>query len=143
MTLLWLLIIISLIHRIYENKKKRKMRNIQHPWKYLIQEIRDRDWTQKHFSLLLWKKVSEVNELIKWKRNITIQWDLLLSKVLWSPEKSWMNRQIDYDYSIAKENFDNSKIKKTKAIQKVANPAVKKISKQTKNTRHEGIFKNF
>lgn len=78
---------------------------MKHPWKFLIEEIRSRELTQKDFSLLLWKKVSELNELIKWKRNITIQRDLLLSSVLWSPEKFRIHKQIDYDYSVAKEDF--------------------------------------
>ena len=54
---------------------------------------------------MLWKKVSELNELIKWKRNITIQWDILLSHILWTPEKFRIHKQIDYDYFFAKQNF--------------------------------------
>ncbi len=83
---------------------------MNHPGKILIEEIRSRDLTQKAFSLMLWKKVSELNELIKWKRNITIQWDMLLSDVLWTPEKFWIHKQVDYDYFIAKENFTQNKI---------------------------------
>lgn len=82
---------------------------MNHPWKILIEEIRSRDLTQKAFSLMLWKKVSELNELIKWKRNITIQWDILLSNILWTPEKFWIHKQVDYDYFIAKENFVQNK----------------------------------
>lgn len=78
---------------------------MNHPWKDLIEQIRERDWTQKQFSHLAWKKVSEVNELIKWKRNITIQWDLILSNVLGTPEKYRIQKQIDHDYIIAKEIF--------------------------------------
>jgi len=73
-----------------------------HPWKKLIEEIRNRNWTQKQFAVFVWKKNSEVNELIKWKRNITIQWDLILSEIFWTPEKYWINMQTDYDYEIAK-----------------------------------------
>jgi len=120
--------------------KNIKMKKYKHPWEYLIQEIRDRNWTQKQFSLLAWKKVSEVNELIKWKRNITIQRDLILSNVLWSPEKYWMNKQIDYDYYIAKEIFDDSKIKEQKSI-------IKKIESKNiikeKNKKNEDIFNRF
>jgi len=47
----------------------------------------------------LWKKISEVNELLKWKRNITIQRDYLLHQTLWTPVKYWIIKQIDYDYS--------------------------------------------
>ena len=47
----------------------------------------------------MWKKISEVNELLKWKRNITIQRDYLLHQTLWTPVKYWIIKQIDYDYS--------------------------------------------
>lgn len=80
---------------------------MEHPGELLIEEIRSRDLTQKEFSLMLWKSVSELNELIKWKRNITIQWDLLLSQVLGSPEKYWIHKQIDYDYFLAKRRMKN------------------------------------
>ena len=130
---------------------------MKHPWEYLIQEIRDRGWTQKQFSLLLWKKVSEVNELIKWKRNITIQRDLLLSNILWSPEKYWMNKQIDHDYSIAKRNFDSSKLGKQEQIKSPQIPqrpippkaqekieqTIKSPQKITPHKKNEGIFRNF
>ena len=101
------LIIISLVHRIYEIYRSRKM---IHPWKKLIEEIRNRNRTQKQFAVFVWKKNSEVNELIKWKRNITIQWDLILSEVFWTPEKYWINMQTDYDYEIAKKEREKQKM---------------------------------
>lgn len=79
---------------------------MEHPWKLLIEEIKDRGWTQKQFSSFVWKKNSEVNELIKGKRNITVQWDLILSKILWTPEKYWINLQVDYDYNLAKLKYE-------------------------------------
>ncbi len=78
---------------------------MQHPWQTLLEKIKENWRTQKHFSLLVWKKVSEVNELIKWKRNMTIQWDILLSHILWTSEKFRIHRQIDHDYDLAKSNF--------------------------------------
>ena len=79
---------------------------MEHPWKLLIEAIKDRGWTQKQFSSFVWKKNSEVNELIKGKRNITVQWDLILSKILWTPEKYWINLQVDYDYNLAKIKYE-------------------------------------
>jgi len=82
-----------------------------HPWKKIIEEIRNRNWTQKQFAILVWKKNSEVNELIKGKRNITIQRDYALSHVLWTPEKYWINMQIDYDYELMKQKIKEEKNK--------------------------------
>ena len=73
---------------------------IKHPWTELQVLIKEKWLTQKAFSSILWKKVSEVNELLKWKRNITIQRDYLLHQTLWTPIKYWILKQIDYDYSL-------------------------------------------
>jgi len=73
---------------------------LQHPWIELQAMLKEKGLTQKAFSSLLWKKISEVNELLKWKRNITIQWDFLLHQILWTPKKYRVLKQIDYEYSL-------------------------------------------
>ena len=73
---------------------------MNHPWIELQLLIKEKWLTQKAFASILWKKVSEVNELLKWKRNITIQWDYLLHQSLWTPIKYWILKQVDYDYSL-------------------------------------------
>ena len=73
---------------------------IQHPWTELQLLIKEKWLTQKAFASILWKKISEVNELLKWKRNITIQRDYLLHQALWTPIKYRILKQIDYDYSL-------------------------------------------
>ncbi|MDR0860024.1 MAG: hypothetical protein LBO09_03415 [Candidatus Peribacteria bacterium] len=71
---------------------------MQHPGILLGTTIKDQGRTQKKFAFLVGKKVSEVNELIKGKRNITIQWDYLLHTILGDPIKYWLQMQIDYEY---------------------------------------------
>lgn len=73
---------------------------LEHPWTELQVLIKEKWLTQKAFASILWKKISEVNELLKWKRNITIQRDYLLHQALWTPIKYWILKQIDYDYSL-------------------------------------------
>ena len=73
---------------------------LEHPWSELQALIKEKWLTQKAFASILWKKVSEVNELMKWKRNITIQRDYLLHQTLWTPIKYWILKQVDYDYSL-------------------------------------------
>ena len=73
---------------------------LQHPWTELQLLIKEKWLTQKAFASILWKKVSEVNELLKWKRNITIQRDYLLHQTVWTPIKYRILKQIDYDYSL-------------------------------------------
>ena len=71
-------------------------------WKELLEKIAEFWLTQKAFSEKIGKRSSEINELIKWKRKITIAWDILLSKVFHTPEKYWIYKQIDLDYEQAK-----------------------------------------
>ena len=76
-------------------------------WKELLEKIEELWLTQKAFSVKIGKKSSEINELIKWKRKITIAWDILLSKVFHTPEKYWIYKQIDLDYEEAKKIWED------------------------------------
>ena len=77
-------------------------------WKELLEKIAEFWLTQKAFSEKIGKRSSEINELIKWKRKITIAWDILLSKVLHTPEKYWIYKQIDLDYEEAKKIWEDN-----------------------------------
>lgn len=77
-------------------------------WKELLKKIAEFWLTQKAFSEKIGKRSSEINELIKWKRKITIAWDILLSKVLHTPEKYWIYKQIDLDYEQAKSLWEDN-----------------------------------
>jgi plasmid maintenance system antidote protein VapI len=83
-----------------------------HPGKKIQEELKNRGWTQRQFAFLLWKKVSELNELIKWKRNVTVHRDILLSHVLWTSRKYWLDLQNEYEYSLIEADFDISKLPK-------------------------------
>ena len=74
----------------------------------LLEKIEELWLTQKAFSVKIGKKSSEINELIKWKRKITIAWDILLSKVFHTPEKYWIYKQIDLDYEEAKKIWEDN-----------------------------------
>lgn len=77
---------------------------------------------------MMGKKVSEVNELIKGKRNITVQRDILLSIVFDDPEQKWIKLQNNFDYTLAKANMA-TKIKEL-------------LSKKKKSKEHE-VFEDF
>lgn len=110
-----------------------------HPWKKIIEEIRNRNWTQKQFAILVWKKNSEVNELIKWKRNITIQWDYVLSRVLWTPEKYWINMQTDYDYEQMKQKIkeEQNKVESFEIVEDIPSNNVQEL--QEVDNKEESI----
>ena len=101
---------------------------IQHPGKILQQELTSKWLTQKVFASMIGKKISEVNELIKWKRNITVQRDILLSVVFGDPEQKWIKFQNDFDYGI-------EKIHMAQKIQEI-------LSQKNKSKEHE-VFQDF
>jgi len=100
----------------------------QHPWKLLQQELTSRWLTQKEFATMIGKKISEVNELIKGKRNITVQRDILLSVVFGDPEQKWIRLQNNFDYIVTKASM-------AEKIQEI-------FSKQKKTKEHE-VFTDF
>jgi len=100
----------------------------QHPGQLLQQELTRRWLTQKVFAAMIGKKISEVNELIKWKRNITVQRDILLSIVFGDPEQKWIKLQNDYDYVI-------TKVSMAEKIQEI-------FSYKQKSKEHE-VFEDF
>lgn len=71
---------------------------IYHPGREIGQRLEELGLTQKALSLKIGKKVSEINELIKGKRNITLAWDYLLAEVFTTPKKYWIYKQIEFDY---------------------------------------------
>lgn len=99
-----------------------------HPGKLLQQELTSRWRTQKEFATMIGKKISEVNELIKGKRNITVQRDILLSVVFGDPEQRRIKLQMDFEYQTTKEHM-------APKIQEI-------LSKQKKTKEHE-VFEDF
>lgn len=71
---------------------------LRHPGALIAEYLQHYVVTQKDFANQINKSVSEVNELIKWKRNITIAWDVLLSDFFKTEPKFRIKKQIDYDY---------------------------------------------
>lgn len=100
----------------------------QHPGQLLQQKLTNKWLTQKVFANMIGKKISEVNELIKWKRNITIQRDILLSIVFDDPEQKRIKLQNNFDYSIAKMNMTQK---------------VKEILSKKKKTKEHEVFQDF
>lgn len=88
--------------------------DIRHPWLYLQQELTKRWRTQKGFAQIIGKSTSEVNELIKGKRNITAQRDVLLAAIFDSPPKKRMSLQMEYEYEIGRQHIDEKKIEDIK-----------------------------
>jgi len=77
-----------------------------HPGRYILQELKSKGRTQKEFSQLIGKKISELNELINGKRNVTILRDMLLSAAFDNEEGKRVNMQNKYDFSVAKRQID-------------------------------------
>lgn len=69
--------------------------------------------------------MSEINELIKGKRNITLAWDYLLSQFFQTELKYWLGRQIDYDYEQFLATVEKQEEKKADSDLEQSNPEAK------------------
>jgi plasmid maintenance system antidote protein VapI len=101
---------------------------MQHPGQLLQQELKNRWLTQKQFAAMIGKKISEVNELIKGKRNITVQRDILLSTVFGDPEQKRLKFQNDFDYE---------------TIKVVMAPKLQQLFSYQKKTKEHEVFEDF
>lgn len=77
---------------------------------------------------MIGKKISEVNELIKGKRNITVQWDILLSTVFGDPEQKRLKLQNDFDYE---------------TIKVAMAPKLQELFSYQKKTKEHEVFEDF
>ncbi len=75
-----------------------------HPGKYIEEELKERKISQKDFSDILWINKSELNNLIKWRRNITPKIAMRLAKAFWTSEKLRLNLQNRYDIYLLQTN---------------------------------------
>ncbi len=87
---------------------------IQHPWEVLREELEVRKLTGKDFSLILWKSVSELSELLNWKRNMTAKWAILISEALNISAEFWLWLQKDYDLAVELNKTRKSNLEKVK-----------------------------
>ncbi len=69
----------------------------EHPWVWLELALESNNMSQKEFAELIWKSPVEVNQIISWKRSITLDWAMKISAVFWWEAKYWIEMQADYD----------------------------------------------
>ncbi len=68
-----------------------------HPWKFIQRELKSRGRTQKQFAELLGKTTAEVNDIITWKRNITIDRAMRIWAAFWTSHEVWLGMQNKFD----------------------------------------------
>lgn len=78
-----------------------------HPWTYLKEELEARNITQKQFAEIIWKTITEVNELINGKRNITTEWALFISTAFDTSIEVWLWLQETYNIYILQKKLKN------------------------------------
>ncbi|AWG20546.1 addiction module antidote protein, HigA family [Flavobacterium faecale] len=73
-----------------------------HPGTILVDEIEANDYSQIEFAKLIGFNRSQLNEIIKGKRNINAETALLLEKALGIDADFWLEMQKNYDLDIAR-----------------------------------------
>jgi HTH-type transcriptional regulator/antitoxin HigA len=82
-----------------------------HPWEYLDDELKARNWTQRQFADIIWIPAPELNAIIKWRKNLTPALCVRIGEAFWTSADLWMNMQTWYSLSIAREE-EEARIKR-------------------------------
>jgi len=86
-----------------------------HPGTFILDELEARDISQNEFASQIGMQRSQLNEIIKGKRNIDVELALILEKSLGIDHQFWLNAQQNYD--IDKINLDEKFQVRLKSIE--------------------------
>jgi len=70
-----------------------ELKKIFHPWKYIKSKIEAKWWTQTEFAKLIWLPISEVNDLINGRRNLSPRTALRIAIALKVPAEKLLQLQ--------------------------------------------------
>ena len=82
-----------------------------HPWEYLDDELKARNWTQRQFADIIWIPAPELNAIIKWRKNLTPALCVRIGEAFWTSADLWMNMQTWYSLSVARKE-EKARIKR-------------------------------
>jgi addiction module HigA family antidote len=117
-------------HKPYQNKqslqkitfttysfiKMIKPRIAFHPWEYLADALEIKGWSQTQFAAIINISKYEINDLVKWRRNITPRIAGRIGEALDTPSSVWLNLQNIYD--LYKIDLNKEEFKQKEAIRK-------------------------
>lgn len=119
--------------------------NASHPGEILLDEIQANGYSQSDFSKLIGLKRSQLNEIIRGKRNINAEIAILLEKILGIDAGYWLDLQKNYDLDKARINERNQEkieaIEQWKFIQEKIAVAFLKKEKEISGNPLEDIPK--
>jgi len=78
----------------------------EHPWIWLEMILENNNISLKDFSEMIKKPLSEIEDLIGWKKNIDIEWAYTICRVFWWNPQTRINLQNKYDeqqYKLSKQ----------------------------------------
>ena len=76
-----------------------------HPWEFIKEQLSAMPITQKELAARIWKAQAEVNQLVKWRRDITMDRAIRLAQFFWTSWEVWIGIQNSYDaYRLKKKD---------------------------------------
>jgi len=102
-----------------------------HPGEMILDEIEANNYSQSDFAKKLGMKRSQLNEIIKGKRDVNAEHAILLEAALKLPAEYWLNLQNQYDIDkVEIEEKTKQRIKAIKEYEQVAEHIAKKYLKK-------------
>lgn len=74
-----------------------------HPGEFLGEEIGERGMTQRALAASIERSAQVVNEIVRGKKSITADTALALEQALGISARTWLNLQVDYDLTKARQ----------------------------------------
>ena len=88
-----------------------------HPWEYLADALEAKWRTQIKLSEIIWISKFEINDIIKWRRNITPRIAFRLWEAFWNSGSTRLNLQNMYDLYQIEHN--KQEVEQSKKIRKM------------------------
>lgn len=84
--------------------------DVFHPWKHIKKELEKRGRSQTDFAKLIWLPISEVNDLLNWRRNLSPKTAVRIAIALKIPAEKLLKLQNARDLHLLYKNEKHNKI---------------------------------
>jgi plasmid maintenance system antidote protein VapI len=93
-----------IVFYLYSQKTMNQLEKIFHPWKFIKEQIEKKWRSQTEFAKLIWLPISEVNDILNWRRNLSPKTALRIAVALQIPPEKLLKLQNLWDLHLLSIN---------------------------------------
>lgn len=99
-----------IVFYLYSKKTMNQLEKIFHPWKFIKEQIEKKWRSQTEFAKIIWLPISEVNDLLNWRRNLSPKTAIRMAVALKVSAEKLLRLQNLWDLHLLSKNEHHSKI---------------------------------